>query len=163
MFDFLVPKTKLKAFDIFERNIEDFQVFGISQINPYCNIPLEDEIFVTMVNISNDSKDYSQKEGFVLTKFFSLKKCPECSKKALIPVELNLNFYPNYLRNEERFASPEFLSSRHNFPSQVRAYCNHCNSCFEAFVENKDSWVLEAKKLKEKDLIEGAWRTYLLD
>jgi len=163
MLDFLAPKTKLKAFDIIEVDIENFQVFGISQINPYCRKPFENEVFTTLVNIANDSRDYGEKEGFVLTTFFSVKKCPVCKRKTLIPVEFKINALGSYLRNEEKYAYAQFFNSLHNFPSRARAYCNHCSSCFEVIIKNNDVWVKEAKKLKEKDLIEGEWHTYLVD
>ena len=70
MLDFLTPKTKVQAYTVNEIPIEHFEVIGIGQINPYCQTQYDNEIFVTVVNLANDSKNYDEKEGLILTKYF---------------------------------------------------------------------------------------------
>ena len=163
MLNFLIPKNRLRAFDVFEENIENFKVFGISQINPYCPEKYENEIFVTVVTVANDSKDYDEKEGLILSSYFTVRKCPRCKKVELIPVEMKINRSSSYLRNEEKIAYGNYDNSRYNFPTRIRAYCNHCSGCFDILIKNEDTWIKEAKKIKEKDLIGASWQEYRLD
>ena len=75
MLNFLTPKNKLQAWAIREVAIETFEVIGIGQINPYCTSQYENEIFITVVNFANDAKNYDEREGLILTKYFTVKKC----------------------------------------------------------------------------------------
>ena len=63
MLDFLLPKSKIQAFNLREVPIEHFEVIGIGQINPYCNIQYDNEIFLTVVNFAN-----AYQYGFELSK-----------------------------------------------------------------------------------------------
>ena len=163
MLDFLVPKNRIQYYDLREIPIETFEIMGISQINPYCKSRSDKEFFVTVVNIANDSKYYDEKEAYVLSSYFTIKRCPRCKKNTLIPTKIRINAYPNYLKNEEKIAFGDFFASRYNFPTYIHAYCNNCTSCFEYLVKNRELWIKEAKKIKEKDIIGNEWDTYKID
>lgn len=163
MLDFLIPKTKVRAFDIMQVPLEEFQVIGISQINPYYKQKYDNELFITVVSIANESKEYDEKEGMILTTYFSARKCPKCKRVELIPVNIKINRNPNYLRNEEEAAYGDYHSSRKNFPTIVNAFCNHCSTGFEVLIRNDDLWIKEARKIKERDLITGVWEEYQFD
>ena len=165
MLNFLTPKNKLQAWAIREVAIETFEVIGIGQINPYCNSQYENEIFITVVSFANDAKNYDEREGLILTKYFTVKKCPKCKKTELVPIKLKINLDETYLHHEEEIAFDAFEEhpSRRHFPSIVSAFCNHCSTCFEARIKTKDCWIKEAKKIKERDLITGSWEEYCID
>ena len=165
MFDFLTPKNKLQAWAIRDVAIENFEIIGIGQINPYCNSQYENEIFVTLVNFANDEKNYDEREGLLLTKYFTVKKCPRCKKNELVPVKLKINLDEIYLRHEEEIAYDAFEEhpSRRHFPSIAAAFCNNCSTCFEVRIKTKDCWVKEARKIKSKDLLTKSWVEYILD
>ena len=165
MFDFMIPKTKLRAYNIKKVPIETFQIAGIGQINPYCSYKFENEIFVTIIDIAYDSNKYDEREGMVLTKSFIAKKCPECKQIELVPTRFRINRDVTYLKYEEEVAFDAFEEhpSRRHFPTTVEAYCNNCSSCFEIRMKNKDTWIKQALKLKDRDLISGAWEEYLAD
>ena len=165
MLNFLLPKSKVQTYDIQEIPIEHFEVLGIGQINPYCNLQYDNEIFITALSFANDSKNYDEREGLVLTKKFTVKKCPKCKKVELIPTKIKINLDSTYMCHEEEIAFDAFEEhpSRRHAPSVIEAYCNHCSSCFELRIKSKDSWVKEAKKIKERDLITGSWEEYCLD
>lgn len=165
MLDFMTPKTKLQAYTINEVPIEGFEVIGIGQINPYCINRYDNEIFITVVNFANESRSYDEKEGLVLTKYFTLKRCPKCKRTELIPVKIKINFDSVYRAHEEEIAFDAFeeYPSRRHQPSIADAFCNHCSTCFEMRIKSKDCWVKEAKKIKEKDLITGVWEEYCID
>lgn len=165
MFNFLTPKTKLRAYNIRKVPIENFQIIGIGQINPYCSVKFENEMFVTLVNVAFDSKQYDEREGLILAKYFTVRRCPECKRVELVPVRIRINRDLTYLKNEEEVAFDAFEEhpSRRHFPTTVEAYCNNCSSCFEIRAKNKDPWIKEALKLKNKDLITGDWEEYYLD
>jgi len=162
MLDFLIPKNKVQTYLVEQVPIENFEIIGIGQINPYCNIKYDDEVFVTVVNFANDSKNYDEKEGLVISSFFAVRKCPKCKKNTLIPVKIRINFDITYLKHEEEIAYDAFEEhpSYRHFPTTVNAYCNGCNSCFEFRIKNKDLWIKQAKKIKEKDLITRSWEEY---
>ncbi len=165
MFNFLLPKSKVRAFNIREVPIEDFEIIGIGEINPYCSKKYENELFVTVVSIAFDSNKYEEKESVVLTKYFTVRKCPRCKKSELIPVRIRLNRDKTYLAHEEEIAFDAYEEhpSRRHFPSMINAYCNNCSSCFQIKIKNKDAWVKEALKLKERDLITSCWEEYYID
>lgn len=165
MLDFLIPKSKVQAYGIREVSIETFEIIGIGQINPYCNNEYDNEIFITVVNFANDSKNYDEKEGLILTKYFTLRKCPKCKKVELVPTKIKINLDSTYIKHEEEIAYDAFEEhpSRRHFPSTVEAYCNHCSTCFEMRIKSKDTWVKEAKKIKERDLVTFSWEEYCLD
>ncbi|MBQ8848476.1 MAG: hypothetical protein IJ003_05980 [Candidatus Gastranaerophilales bacterium] len=165
MLDFLLPKSKIQAFNLREVPIEHFEVIGIGQINPYCNIQYDNEIFLTVVNFVNESKNFDEKEGLIIAKYFSVRRCPRCKKTELIPVKMHINMDLNYLKNEEEIAFDAYEEhpSRRHFPTLVSAYCNHCNSCFEIRIKNKDTWIKQAKRIKEKDLVTRSWEEYNTD
>jgi len=163
MLDFLIPKIKVRSFDVAQVPLEEFQVIGVSQINPYYKGKYENELFITMVSIANEAKEYDEKEGLILTSYFSARKCPKCKRVELIPVEIRINRNPNYLRNEEEAAFGDYHSSRKNFPTMARAFCNHCSSAFEILIKNEDLWVKESRKIKERDLITQTWEEYQFD
>lgn len=165
MLNFLTPKNKLQAWAIRDVAIENFEIIGIGQINPYCNLQYENEIFLTVVNFANGAKNYDEKEGLILTKYFTVKKCPKCRKTELIPVKLKINLDEIYLRHEEEIAFDAFEEhpSRRHFPSIAEAFCNHCSTCFEVRIKSKDCWIKEAKKIKERDLITDSWEEYCID
>ena len=104
MFSFLIPKTKLQYHTFKELPLEELEIIGISQINPYYRTKYENEKFITVVDILNDSKKYDEKESLVLTNYFVSKRCPKCKKIELIPTKIRINQYREYLRNEEEVA-----------------------------------------------------------
>ena len=77
MFDFFTPKTKVRYFALREVPIEDFEVIGISQINPYCNKTYDNEIFLTVVNFANTSRRFDEKEGLILSEYFTVRSLYE--------------------------------------------------------------------------------------
>ncbi len=164
MFDFLIPKSKLQYHTYKEVPINEFEIIGITQINPYCHTKYDNEIFITVLDFLNESKKFDEREGLVLSKYFVLKRCPKCKKLELLPVKIKVNFYREYLRNEEEVAWDAYSEhpSKTNNPSVVWAYCNACNSCFEIRIKTKDYWVKQAKKLKEDDLI-TPWDEYRVE
>ncbi|MBQ4647266.1 MAG: hypothetical protein IJB79_07950 [Candidatus Gastranaerophilales bacterium] len=165
MLDFLIPKSKLQSWSIREIPIEMMEIIGIGQINPYYDGKYDNEIFVTVVNFANESRNYDEKEGLILTKYFTIKKCPKCKKTELIPVKIKINMDNVYIVNEEEIAFDAYEEhpSRRHFPSTVQAFCNECSACFEIRIKLKDCWVKEAKKIKEKDLITRHWEEYCID
>ena len=165
MFDFLTPKSKVQAWASREMPIESFEVIGVGQINPYCNSQYENEIFITVVNFANDSKNYDEREGLVLSRFFTVKKCPKCKKIELVPTKIKVNLDSIYIKHEEEIAFDAYEEhpSRRHYPSVVEAFCNNCSACFEIRIKAKDCWVKEAKKLKERDLLTGSWEEYCVD
>ena len=165
MLDFFVPKTKLQAHNLREIAIESVEILGIGQINPYYRGQFDDEVFLTVVNFANEESQYDEREGLVLTKFFTVKKCPRCKKVELIPTRIKINLDATYLKNEEEIAFDAFEEhpSRRHKPSVVEAYCNNCSSCFEIRIKMKDNWVKEAKKIKTRDLITQEWEKYQID
>ena len=56
MFDFLTPRTKVKAWTLKEVPIEKFEIVGIGQINPYCDMQYENKIIVTVLNFAPSHK-----------------------------------------------------------------------------------------------------------
>ena len=78
---------------------------------------------------------------------------------------MRINLDTIYLKNEEEvaFDAYEEHPSRRYFPTIVDAYCNSCNTCFEIRIKNKDLWIKEAKKIKEKELITRSWEAYNVD
>ena len=162
MFDFFTPKTKVRYFALREVPIEDFEVIGISQINPYYNKTYDNEIFLTVVNFANTSRRFDEKEGLILSEYFTLRRCFVCKKLELLPVKIKINMSKSYLENDEIPLYDTNYDLKHNFPSIVNAYCNNCNSCFEIHIKHKDLWVKEAKKIKETDLITSSWEEYRL-
>lgn len=165
MFDFLTPRTKVKAWTLKEVSIEKFEIVGIGQINPYCDMQYENKIIVTVLNFANDSKKYDEKEGLVLAKNFTVKKCPKCKKIELVPTKIRINLNSTYLQHEEEivFDAFEEYPSRKHAPSMVEAFCNYCSTCFEMKIKLKDCWVKEAKKIKDRDLLTGSWDEYCLE
>ncbi|MBR5303933.1 MAG: hypothetical protein IKU37_03800 [Candidatus Gastranaerophilales bacterium] len=165
MLNFLIPKTKVQAWSAKELPIELFEVIGVGQINPYCKTQFDNEIFITVINFSNDDKNYDEKEGLILSKYFTVKKCPKCKKIALIPTKLKINMDLTYIRHEEEIAFDAFEEhpSRRHLPSVAQAFCNNCSSCFELKIKLKDCWIKQAKKIKERDLLTGSWEEYCLD
>ena len=164
MFGFLIPKNKLQCHAIKEIPIQELEIIGISQINPHCEKKYENEKFITVVDILNGSKKCDEKEGLVLSDYFVLKRCPKCRKVALLPVKIRVNLYKGYLQNEEEVAWDAYdeRPSKTNTPSEVDAYCNSCNSCFEIRIMTKDYWVKQVKKLKDTDLI-TPWEEYRVE
>jgi len=153
MLSFLSPKTKIKYDYIKEIPIEDFEVIGIGQINPYfkrTNPQFQSENFVTVVNIFKDDKDCDEKEGLILSDYFTLRKCPNCGHIQLLPTRIRLN-----LNNVNKY--------RHEFNTMILAYCNSCSACYHLGVSKNDLWLKEAKKIKEKDLITKAWEKYCIE
>ena len=165
MFNFLVPKSKLRAYDVIEVPIETFEIVGIGQINPYCDKKYENEIFATVVNVAFDSNKYEEREAIVLTEYFAVKRCPRCKKNALIPVKLRINRDKTYLKHEEEIAYDAFEEhpSRRHFPSLANAYCNNCSSCFQIKIKSSDVWVKQALKIKSKNIITSDWEEYYID
>lgn len=162
MLNFLTKKTKVQSHNIKEVPIETFEVVGISQINPYFTGEFDNEIFLTVVSFLNGSKNYDEKEGMVVAKYFTTRRCPRCKQTELIPVKMRINMDSLYLKNEEEVAFDAYAQypSRTNTPTVVSAYCNSCSSCFQMRVKNKDLWIKEAKKIKERDLIGSFWEEY---
>lgn len=145
MFDFLISKEKLQTNSIRQVPIEEFEIIGIGQINPYCKNSYDNEMFLTLVNFAGDCSRYDEKEGLVLSDYFILKKCPSCHKTQLIPVKIYLKYYQNKKTN------------------LVFAYCNSCSASFEAYVKSSDVWIKQARKIKTKDLVNKSWVEYTLD
>lgn len=164
MFGFLIPKSKLQYHTFKEIPIQELEILGISQINPYYQTKYENERFITVVDILNGSKKYDEKEGLVLSDYFVLKKCPKCKSTTLLPVKIKINLYHNYLANEEEVAWDAYdeRPSKTNTPSEVSAYCNSCNSCFEVRIKMKDYWVKQVRKLKDSNLI-SPWEEYRVE
>ena len=163
MLNFIIPKTKVRFFDIIQLPLEELQVLGIGQINPYCREKYDNELFLTLVSIANESREYDEKEGIILTSYFTLRRCPKCKRVSLIPVNIKINRNPNYLRNEEEAAFGAYHTSKRNFPTTVRAFCNDCSTAFEILIKNEDLWIKEARKIKERELITGSWDEYRFD
>lgn len=165
MLNFLTPKTKVQAYNIKEVPIETFEVIGVGQINPYCCFQYENEIFLTVVNFANESRQFDEKEGLILAKYFTVRRCPRCKRIELIPVKIKINLDLTYLKHEEEIAFDAFeeFPSRRHFPSVVSAFCNHCSSCFEIRIKMKDAWIKEARRIKERDLITASWEEYQID
>ena len=165
MLDFLIPKTKVQAYNIRELPIETFEVIGIGQINPYCKTQYDNEIFLTVVTFANESRSFDEKEGLVLAKYFTIRRCPRCKRIELVPIKIKINQDSTYIKHEEEIAYDAFeeFPSRRHFPTTVEAYCNSCSSCFEIRIKSKDVWIKEAKKIKERDLITGSWEEYNID
>ena len=165
MLDFLTSKKKVKAWAIKEVPIEVFEVIGIGQINPYCKNEYEDEKFITVVDIANYSNSDNEKEGLVLTKYFTVKKCPKCRKYELVPTKILMNLNSTYIKHEEEIAYEAFEEhpSKEHFLSTIEAFCNHCSTCFDIKIMMKDSWIKEAKKIKERDLITSCWEDVIYD
>ena len=164
MFGFLIPKSKLQYHTFKEIPIGELEILGISQINPYCQKNYENEKFITVVDILNGTKKCDEKEGLVLSDYFVLKRCPKCKKVTLLPVKIRINLYHDYLRNEEEVAWDAYSEhpSKTNTPSEVSAYCNSCNSCFEIRIKTKDYWVKQVKRLKDFNLI-TPWEEYRVE
>lgn len=163
MFSFLLPKTQLQAYRMKEISINDFEIFGIGQINPYCNSRFNNEKFITIVNFANGFRGFDEKEGMVLTDYFTVKKCPRCKRIELVPTKIKINLSPDAYNDDVDIVYGNYQDIKYNYPSTVKAYCNSCNSCFEFNIKLKDTWVKQAKKLKERDLITGYWEEYELD
>lgn len=164
MFSFLIPKNKIQSYVVNEIPVDELEIIGIAQINPYCTKKYDSEKFLTVVDILNSSKKFDEKEGLVLSKYFILKKCPKCKKTELIPTKLRINLYRDYLRNEEEVAWDAYSEypSKTNTPSIVEAYCGACNSCFQIRIKTKDYWIKQAKKIKDSDLI-TPWEEYKVE
>lgn len=165
MLDFLVPKTRVQAYNFREIPIETLEIMGIAQVNPYCRAKVENELFITVVSFANESKDYDEKEGMILTKYFTVRKCPRCKSIDLVPVEIRINMDTTYQKHEEEIAFDAFEERplRRHFPTTVNTFCNNCSSCFEIRIKSKDTWIKQAKKIKEKDLIGSSWEEFCLD
>ena len=165
MLDFLIPKTRIQAHNFQELPIETLQILGLNQVNPYCNIRFDTEIFFTIVSFSNEVKEYDEKEGIIESSFFTKRRCPKCKKIELFPVHIKINLDSTYLKHEEEIAFDAFEEhpSRRHFPTNAQAYCNNCGSCFDFRIKNKDIWIKESKKIKTKDLISKKWEEYQLD
>ena len=165
MLDFLIPKTKVQAYNFREIPIETLEIMGISQVNPYCNAKTENELFITVVSFANESKEYDEKEGMVLTKYFAVRKCPRCKGVDLIPVNIRINMDTTYQKHEEEIAFDAYEERplRRHFPTTVNAFCNNCSSCFEIRIKSKDTWIKQAKKIKEKELIGSSWEEFCID
>jgi len=165
MFDFMKPKTMIRAYNIRKVPIENFQIAGIEQVNPYCNYKFDNELFVTIIDIAYDSKKYDEREGMILSKHFILRRCPECKQIKLIPTRFRINRDSIYLKYAEEVACDAFEEnpSKRHFPTTVEAYCSNCSSCFEIRMKNNDPWIKEALRLKDKDLISGMWEEYYIE
>ena len=153
MFSFLSSKSKLRAYNILEVSPSSFDILGIGQVNPYCNLSFESDIYFTLVSLCFESRKYDERSAFVLSNYFTLKKCPKCKKIELVPSKLRINFNYIYLRNEEEIAFDAYEENppEEHFPTTVEAYCRSCYSCFQIRLETKDSWVGQAKKIKKKN------------
>lgn len=163
MLDFLAPKTKVLAFNIRQVPIQTFEMLGIGQINPHYELDYQKEIPVTIVALAHFDRKCDEKEGMILSDIFTLRRCPKCKKVELYPTKMRLNFSRQYLQDEEDYDLREVYNSKYLFPSVVNAFCSHCNTCFEIHIKRNDTWVKEAKKIKEKDLISSCWEEYNLD
>ena len=164
MFEFLIPKSKLQYHTFQELPVEEIEILGISQINPYCKKNYDHEKFITVVDILNESRKCDEKEGLILSNYFVIKRCPKCKKVELILSKIRINMYKEYLRNEEEVAWNAYSEypSKTNTPSVAEAFCRACNTCFEIRIKSKDCWVKQAKKLKENDLI-SPWEEYSVE
>ena len=166
MLNFLTPKSKIQLHTLREIPLESLEIMGVAQINPYCNYVSEQkDIFFTVVSFAYGSRDYDEKEGMVLSKYFTVKKCPKCKRVELIPVRMRINLDLVYQKHEEEIAYDAFEEnpSRRRFPTVVNAYCNNCSSCFEIRIKSSDCWIKEAKKIKEVDLVTKEWEEYNID
>ena len=165
MLSFLFPKTKVDTYGIREIAINSVEMLGVSQINPYCSRRFEDKIFITVVNFSNGFKDFDEKEGLISTNYFAVRKCPKCKQKELIPIYLKINLDSTYLRHEEEIAYDAFEEnpSKRHFSSIALAFCKHCSTSFEMKIKTKDKWIKEAKKIKNRELINFVWNEYCLE
>lgn len=164
MFSFLTPKIKLQSWSIFEMPLEALEIYGVAQINPYCQARYENNINITVVNLLNNSEEYDEKEGLVLSKYFAIKRCPKCKRVELFPTKLKINLDSTYLKYEEEVACDAYsdIPSKTNTPSVAWAFCSSCNSGFEIRIKSKDIWVKQAKKLKDRDLI-IPWEEYQIE
>ena len=164
MFDFFMPKNKIKAHIIRDLDLKDLSILGISQINQQCKSVFEGNVLISVVTFINETIKYDEREALVLSDYFELRKCPKCNQVELFPTKLKINMYPEYLKNEESVAHDAYSEypSKINTPTLVEAYCKSCNSAFEIRIKNKDLWIKQAKKLKDTDII-GSWDEYLLD
>lgn len=154
MLNFLVPKTKVRYYGARAVPIEEFEVIGIGQINPYCPTQFDNEIFITVVDVIENSKEYDEKEGLVLADYFSVRRCPKCHRLKLIPTKIRLSGQ-----------KPQFLIRKlddFDDGNVILAYCNSCSSCFEFDMKENDIWLKEARKLKEKNLLTG-WDKYSIE
>ena len=166
MLNFLTPKSKIQVHTIREIPLESLEIMGVAQVNPYYNYASEDlDIFLTVVSFAYGSRDYDEKEGMVLTKYFTVKKCPQCKRVELIPVRMRINLDSIYQKHEEEIAYDAFEEnpSRRRFPTTVSAYCKCCSSCFEIRIKSTDCWIKEAKKIKDIDLVTKEWEEYNID
>lgn len=157
MLNFLIPKTQVQAFNYSKIPIEHFDVLGIGQINPYCSNRFENEIFITSVNIILGLGRYDGKEGLVLSEYFTVRKCPHCKRVKLIPTKIRINL--DQMKNDTDF----YDDFEGEMDTAIYAYCNSCSSCFYFDIKEKDLWVKEARKLKEKSLITGKWEMYSIE
>ena len=91
--------------------------------------------------------------------------CPRCKKPQLIPVKLRINRDKTYLKHEEEIAFDAYEEhpSRRHFPSIANAYCNNCSSCFQIKIKSNDTWIKEALRIKNKDILTSVWDEYYLD
>lgn len=151
MLHFFAPKTQIKYYGFKPVPIEAFEVIGIGQINPYCNIEFDNEIFVTVVDIVENARGYDEKEGLILSEYFTVRRCPQCHRIKLIPTKIRLNTIDT---------NQYCAKYKNDVGTYVRAYCNFCSSCFEFDIKENDLWLKETKKIKEKNLITGAWEKY---
>lgn len=166
MLNFLMPKSKIQIHTIREIPLDSLEIMGVAQINPYCNYSQEEpDIFFTVVSFAYGARDYDEKEGMVLSKYFTVKKCPKCKRIELIPVKMRINLDSIYQKHEEEIAYDAFEEhpSRRRFPTAVSAYCKCCSSCFEIRIKSSDCWIKEAKKIKEADLVTKEWEEYNID
>ena len=58
MLDFLISKNRVQTYNLIEVPLETFEVIGVGQINPYCSHKYDNEIYLTVIIIANDSKNY---------------------------------------------------------------------------------------------------------
>ena len=108
MLDFLISKSKVQAYEIKQVPIELFEIIGVGQVNPYCNSQYDSELFLTVVNIANETRNYDEKEGLVLTSKFTTRKCPKCKRVELIPIKMKINMDLIYKAHEEEIAFDAF-------------------------------------------------------
>lgn len=155
-------KSKILAYEINELPLEVFELIGVSQVNPYCTYRYENDIFFTLVNFAFEKKEFDEREGLVLAKYFSLRYCPKCKKLSLKPSKIKINCDREYKSNEQMFAYEEY-DEPYLAPSIAQGYCSNCSTCFEIKIKSSDLWVKEAKKIKEKDLITKYWEEYQID
>lgn len=166
MLNFLMPKNKIQLHTMREIPLESLEIMGVAQINPYYTYSSEEkDIFLTVVSFAYGARDYDEKEGLVLAKYFTVKKCPKCKRVELIPVRMRINLDLIYQKHEEEIAYDAFEEnpSRRRFPTTVSAYCQCCSSCFEIRIKSSDCWIKEAKRIKEVDLVTKEWEEYNID